>query len=225
MRPTILFAAVIAAAACSSDSSSSPITSTPDPKSPSGLNVSIDSGYADRAAVVATTIPAIVHITLAGQPAPGIAVTWIVTSGHGTVSTAAVTTDATGAATTTWTLGDTAGVNGLEAVISDASATMQATGIAADASALKGASPDSDAVVAGASALISVLATDRFGNAVPGVAVSWTASGGTLTLTSTTTGTNGRAEVAFSSEAAPRSYVITATAAGIAPIAFKISGL
>jgi len=227
MRPSILLVAtILVASACSADSNSSPLTTPPSGStSSSGLNIAVDSGFADRTAVVAATIPAIVHITLAGQPAAGITVTWIVTTGHGTISAASSTTDATGAATTNWTLGDTVGVNNLEAAITGASATMQATSTAAAPAALFAASPDSDAVVAGASTLITVRAADRFGNAVAGVVISWAATGGALTLTSTTTGANGRAEVVFSSEAGPRSYIVTATAPDLAPINFKILGL
>jgi hypothetical protein len=225
MRPyLVFFAAICAAAACSRDltSNSSPST-TGTSTSSSGLNISVDSGFVDRTAVVATAIPAIVHVSLSGQPSAGVAVSWIVPDG-GSVSPASSITDASGVATATWTLGDTARVYTLTAAITGASVTMQATATAGALAGLSRITQDSLILAAGASTLITVRAADKVGNPVAGVAVSWTATGGALTATTTTTGASGNAEVAFSSDATPRSYTVTATAAGFPALTFTLFG-
>jgi len=219
----VFLAAVCAVTACSRDvTSSSPSTSGTSTSS-SGLNISVDSGFTDRTAVVATPIPAVVHVTLSGQPSAGVAVSWIVSDG-GSVSPASSTTDASGEATATWTLGDTARAYTLTATITGASVTMQATATAAALAALSKITQDSLLVAAGASALITVRAADKFGNPVSGVAVSWAATGGALTATTTTSGASGNAEVVFSSDATPRSYSVTATAPGFPALVFTIVG-
>jgi adhesin/invasin len=226
MRPyPVLVAALCAAAACSHDTTSSPSPSTPGTStSSSGLNISVDSAFANRTAVVATLIPADVHVTLSGQPSAGVTVSWIVPAGGGSVSPASSTTDASGVATATWTLGDTARTYTLTAAITGASVTLQATATAGDPAALSKISPDTIVVAAGASTLVTVRAVDKLGNPVAGVVVAWTTTGGALTAATTTTGTSGNAEVAFSSDPTPRSYTVSATAAGLSTATFTVVG-
>lgn len=78
------------------------------------------SGGDGQTAGAGTTLPINPSVLVqATHPAPmplaGIAVTFTVTGGGGSVSTAVVTTDANGIASTGWTLGATAGPNTLEA--------------------------------------------------------------------------------------------------------------
>jgi hypothetical protein len=226
MRPyPFLVAALCAAAACSHDATSSPSPSTPGTStSSSGLNISVDSTFANRTAVVATTIPAAVHVTLSGQPSAGVTVSWIVPASGGSVSPASSTTDASGVATATWTLGDTARAYTLTAAITGASVTLQTTATAGNPAALTRISPDTLVMAAGASTLITVRAADKFGNPAAGVVVAWATNGGALTAATTTTGTSGNAEVAFSSDPSPRSYTISATAAGLGAATFTVVG-
>jgi adhesin/invasin len=220
-----LIAALCVATACSHDTTSSPSPSTPGTStSSSGLNITVDSTFANRTAVVATAIPAAVHVTLSGQASAGVTVSWIVPAGGGSVSPASTTTDASGVATATWTLGDTARVYTLTAAITGASVTLQATARAGDAAVFTKVSSDTLVVAAGASTLITARAVDKFGNPVPGVVVAWTTTGGALTAATTTTGASGNAEVAFSSDPSPRSYTITATAAGLGATTFTVVG-
>src|SRR5690242_14018353 len=109
MRPLhFLVAASLAAAACSRDVTSNSTPTTGPTTSSNGLNIAADSALANQTAVVGTAIVAKVHITQAGQPVSGIAVNWIVPTGGGSVSPTSSTSDASGVAVTTWTLGDTA---------------------------------------------------------------------------------------------------------------------
>lgn len=223
MRPLPIFLAVsLAAAACSRDltSSSSPTSGTS--TSSNGLNIAVDSALANQTAVVGTAIVAKVHVTQAGQPVPGISVNWIVSADGGSVSPASSTTDAGGIASTTWTLGDTARAYTLTAAMSNGSVGVQATAIAGPATTLSKAGPDSLVIAAGASTLLTVRAADKLGNSVGGITVTWSATGGSLTANSTTTGASGKAEVVFSTGPARQTYIVTATAAGLGMQTFVI---
>jgi hypothetical protein len=82
--------------------------------------------------------------------------------------------------------------------------------------------------VSGSSTLLTARATDRGGNPVPGVTITWTATGGALTLTQTTTGASGNADVVFTAGSIggpAASYTVTATAQGIGSVSFKVTGL
>src|SRR5262245_18660406 len=101
MRPfSLVFASTLLSMACgSSAGSTSPTTTTRGGSTgTSALTVRVDSGLSARTAVVGPAVPARIHVTIAGQPALNVAVTWSVTAGAGSVSPATSTTDATGAA-------------------------------------------------------------------------------------------------------------------------------
>jgi len=168
-------------------------------------------------------------VTLSGQPSPNITVTWSALSGNGVVTQATSVTDATGTAKNTWRISDTARVNVLTAAIpSVSSATFQATGLAGPAANIIRVTKDSSATVTGASMLLTVRTTDKGGNPVPGVTVSWTATGGSLTLSQTATGASGNADVVFTagSIGSPATvYTVTAAAPGIGSVSFKVTGL
>jgi adhesin/invasin len=219
--------AVVAIAACGSDNSSTGSTGgvTP-PVTGTTPTLSIDSGFADRTAVVSSVVPAHVHVAVNGVPTAGITVSWSVSTGGGTTNPTTSVSDATGLATTTWTLNDTVRVASLTAAIPNASSvTMQLTTIGGTPSAVAKVSADSIAVVAGASTLLTVRVTDKSGNPVTGAAVTWTSTGGALTTTTTTTGSSGNGQVVFSTDRTPKSYTVTATAIGLGTLSFKVVGL
>ena len=190
----------------------------------SSFTISTDSGFADRTATVGTTIPARVHVTNANVPVPNVTVTWTVTAGNGKVANPTSLTDANGAASTNWTIGDTVRVNTLSASITGGSTTLQVEALGGAATTLVKASPDSSAVVAGASLLLAVRATDKFGNPSPNLPVNWSATNGTLSIAATTTGNSGRAEVVFSTPA-KGSYTVTANGGALGTLTFKVVGL
>jgi adhesin/invasin len=225
----LLATLVAVATSCGSSDDNSGDSGTPtnpnNPSNPSGLNISTDSGFSDRTAVVATALPARVHVTQNGQPAANVTVTWAITAGGGKTAPATSTTDATGATSTTWTIGDTVRVNTLSASVTGSSTTMQVIATAGPGAALARASADSSVVVSGSSLVLAVRVVDRFGNLVANTPVSWTTTGGSLTLSSTTTGPSGRAEVVFSTARIPGAYTVSATSAGIGTVTFKVVGL
>lgn len=226
----LLLAATVAILACGGDGKDSTSPNNPEEPgggttSPAGLNIAVDSGFASRTAEIGSTLPASVHVTRNGVGVADVVVTWIITAGDGSTADASSTTDATGLATTLWTIGDTVRVNKLQATITGASATLEVTPTPGPAVGLAKASPDSSAVVSGGSVLLSVRVVDRAGNSVPGVTVHWSAAAGVLGATSATTGASGRAEVAFTTPSTPGSYTVTASGDGLGSTSFKVVGL
>jgi len=228
MRP-LVFLLVALAVACSSDSSSSGSSSNPTtPTTPTttGYSVTVDSVFATRTAMVGTSLPSEVHVTLNGQPAAGVTITWTVSTGGGTANPTTSTTNSSGVATTVWTLGDTVRTSTLTGgIVAVSAANLSVTTTAGPATAIVRASADSVAVVAGGSTLLTARVTDKSGNAVPGATVTWAATGGSLTPGTSVTGPSGNADVVFSTDGAPKSYTVTATVAGIGALTFKVVGL
>ena len=220
--------ALCAAASCSTDSSASPTGSSGGDGSTSSsnaMNIAVDSAFAVRAAVVGVSLPAKVRVTLNGTPVAGLAVTWTPAARSGTVSAATSATDSTGYAVTTWIVGDSVGTQTLTASITGASINLVAEATAGPATTLTKVTADSSAVVAGASLLLTVRTTDKFGNRVSGVPVAWSSSSGALSVTSTTTGPTGQAEVAFTTEATPGLATVTASVVGFGTATFKVVGM
>ena len=226
--PLFLIAAL--AVACSSDNSgtsgnpSDP--TTPTTPTTNGYSVTVDSVFATRTAMVGTSLPSEVHVSLNGQPAAGVTITWTVSTGGGTANPTTSVTNSTGVASTVWTLNDTVRTATLTGgVVSVSAVNLTVTTTPGPATAVVRASADSVAVVAGSSTLLTARVTDKSGNVVPGVSVAWAATGGALTASTTVTGASGNAQVVFSTDSAPKSYTVTATVAGIGALTFKVVGL
>ncbi len=227
MRP-LVFLLVALAVACSSDSGSgsSGDPTTPTTPSTNGYSVTVDSVFATRTAMVGTSLPSEVHVSLNGQPAAGVTITWTVSTGGGTANPTTSTTNSAGIATTVWTLSDTVRTSTLTGgIVAVSAANLSVTTTPGPATAIVRASADSVAVVAGSSTLLTARVTDKSGNAVPGASVAWSATGGALTPAASVTGSSGNADVVFSTDGAPKSYTVTATVAGIGALTFKVVGL
>ncbi len=115
------------------------------------------------------------------QPLPGASVTFTVTTGGGSVSPASATTDANGLASTSWTLGKTAGNNVLTVAAGTASTTIAASGVASRPGSVSGVTGDNQTAAANTAVTLppAVRVNDANGNAVEGVAVTFSvASGG-----------------------------------------------
>jgi len=216
------------AVACSSDSNSGSDTTPTTPTTPAAnaYSVSVDSAFATRTAMVGTNLPSEVRVSQNGQPASGVTVTWTVSTGGGTANPTTSITNSAGVASTVWTLSDTVRTATLTGgIVSVSSANLVVTTTAGPATAIVKVGADSVAVVAGSSTLLTAKVTDKTGNAVSGATVTWTASAGSLTTSSTISGSSGNAQVVFSTDAGPKSYTVTATVAGIGALTFKVVGL
>jgi adhesin/invasin len=195
-------------AACSSDSTS---------PAPVATSIVIASGTAQTATVgTALATPVVATVTdQSGNPIVGIVVTFAPSTGAGTVSTNQVTTDLTGSASVTWTLGTVAGTDSM----------MVSAGTLTPVSALATATPDVPAaltIVEGnnqsapvgttLASTLEVKVTDRFGNVIPNATVQWSDdAGGTLSATTSVTDANGIAQVQYTlgSTSGPEDVVAT----------------
>ncbi len=214
---------LLAVAACSSDNGGSGGTG-PGNTPGTAYSVSADSSFLDRTAPIGTSLDTKVHVELGGLPQANVTVSWFTAAGSGATSAKTSTTDASGNALITWTLSDTARVNTLTATAGTGSVNLTATSTPGPATAISAATADSTLLVAGASTLLSVRVVDAFGNRVPGIQVSWSTTGGSLSAPSSTTGSTGSADVVFITTASPATYSVTAAAPGLSPVSFKVVG-
>ena len=163
----------------------------------------------------------------AGNPKAGESVGFVVTSGGGSVSPTSVTTGVNGQAATRWTVGTSAAqVNTVTATrVGLPSVTFTTTVAAGPANAVT--KVGTDPVNLSASAVVDsirVLVTDRFGNARPGetVAFAVTAGAGSISPSTVTTGSDGRAAARWTlGQASSTLNVATATRAGFASVTFS----
>ncbi|MBI4545257.1 MAG: PQQ-binding-like beta-propeller repeat protein [Gemmatimonadetes bacterium] len=161
-----------------------------------------------------------------GTGVSGTAVTFAAVSGGGSISPSSATSDASGLASATWTLGTTpitntatasaAGLSGSPVTFTAsarAGAPAQLTKVRGDTQmgAVNGALTDS----------LVVRATDSFGNAVAGAAVSWaaTAGGGSVSPASSSTDASGQAKTRWTLGTGV-TQTATASAAGVTAVTF-----
>jgi hypothetical protein len=200
--------ALLFIAACSSDSTS---------PAPVATSIVIASGTTQTATVgTALATPVIAKVTdQSGNPIVGIVVTFAPSAAAGTVSTNQVTTDLTGSASVTWTLGTVAGTDTL----------MVSAGTLTPVSVVATATPDVPAaltIVAGnnqsapidstLATTLEVKVTDRYGNVIPNATVQWSDdAGGTLSATTSVTDANGIAQVQYTLGPTPGPEDVVAT--------------
>jgi adhesin/invasin len=215
-------AALAIGAACGSDATS-PSTPPPGNTASDGTTISVDSAVNAQTAVAGSTITVFVRVKNAsGAPVAGVTVRWNVATGGGTVPDTTSLTDASGIASTPWTLGTKAGSNTLGANIPGAAVPISATSLVGPLSLLAKQSPDSQNVAATGSVLLVARSTDASGNPIANVTVDWTSTGGTLSPMSSTTGVSGNSSVNFTTAPGAARYIVTATTAGAAPVSFIV---
>jgi hypothetical protein len=204
----------LVAAACSSDNT------TTTPPTPVASTVTIVSGNAQTGTVAtAAGTPVVVQVKdQNGDPIAGVQVNFTVTGG-GTLGTPTATTDASGNASTTVTLGNKSGVDSVNAAVSGVSQTtlFTLTAAAGAPSELVIVSGNNQSGTAGtnlASTLV-VQVTDQFGNPIPGATVDWTTTAGTLVATAqSTSDANGMISDALQLPATAMGVTVTATLHG-----------
>ena len=194
-----------------------------------GATISLATGN-NQAGVAGSTLGSPFVVTAknaGGTPVAGLAVTFTVTSGGGTLSASTVPTDAQGQAQSTLTLGKIAGVNLVTASASASGSpiTFTATGKPGAAAQVALASGNNQNGAAGSplAAPLVVTVTDANANAVQGFSVTFavTAGGGTLSATSVATNASGQGQTSLTLGTAGANTV-TAAATGLAgsPVTF-----
>jgi hypothetical protein len=153
----------------------------------------------DLSAAVGNPLPLSVKVTGAsGEAVPGVTVLWTVSSGGGSVSPASSVTDASGVATTTWTMGPSSGSQTAMARF-DASHFVTFTATATPGPALAvHVTPDSTTLASfGDTTRLTATATDANHNPVPATWQSLDPSIATVNSASgvVTAVSNGRARI------------------------------
>jgi adhesin/invasin len=183
-----------------------------------------------QATTVGTPTPQAVSVVVTdqnGNPIQNASVTWTVVNHAGTTGSATSTTDASGTASTTWTVDTIARTDSLTASIaSGGSVTITAIGQAGAATSATKVSGDAQTDSSThTSAPFVIKVTDKYGNAVSGVVVAWVVTGGgTLSAASTTTDVTGMTSTTLVLGSVPGPYVITATAGILAAVTFNLTG-
>lgn len=185
----------------------------------------IDAGNGQRGTVgTALAAPVSARVTDAGGNAvPGAPVTWTVLSGGGQITTSRQTTDSTGHAFASWTLGGTGGQQTAKAAIATGlSAAINAAAAPGSPSQLILVSGSGQTGLVGAplGALLSVRVLDAYGNGVPNTAVSFNATQGSIVSLAGTTDSSGTLLARWTLGNTPGLQSALAFVVGTAPVTF-----
>lgn len=171
-------------------------------RSPSAI-VIVSGNNQNGNAGTALALPITVQVNdKKGDALKGADVTFAVTGGGGSVQTATVTTNSSGQAATSWTVGTAVGVaNNATAAVSGVTtpATFNASVLAGAVSGVTVVSGDAQAGPVGGALTnpVVVEAHDAFNNVVAGAVVTWTPSGGSVQNASVTTNGQGQASATW----------------------------
>lgn len=175
--------------------------------------------------------PVVVRITdRLDQPIQGVAVTFAVTGGGGSVDPTADTTGVTGEAAATWTLGPAVGSNTLEVTIGGiAPVSFTATAMTGPPATVAAAGGDGQTATVDTpvSTAPSVIVTDAGGRAVEDVTVTFQVAtgGGSVTEGTQTTDATGTATVgAWRLGQTAGQNTLTATVSGLPAVPFAATG-
>ncbi len=221
LLPTI--AALAFAGACGSteprvDVTPATITGTP-----------TDTIHATVGSTVVTPLTVVVK-NKAGSPIDSAVVTFAVTGGGGSVSAASVRTDVNGQATTSWTLGPTAGVQTASATATGlTSVSFVAIAAAGAPATVTKAGGDAQSAFAGSNVPVapSVKVADALGNPLQNVLVTFAVAsgGGSVTGGLANTNASGIATVgSWKLGGAIGANTLTATAGSLTAVTFTATG-
>lgn len=183
-----------------------------------------------RAGQPLTVGPSVRVLDRFGNPVANATVTFVVTGGGGSLLGAEQRTNANGLATVGgWTLGTTPGTNTLEARVNGTTvATFSVAGLAGAPATITRTSTDSLIVRAfqQASEAFGVVVRDSAGFAVRGATVTFAINeggGGTLSATSVTTDSLGRASARFTGTGRIGTSTVTVRVAGLEAVTYTIT--
>jgi hypothetical protein len=148
-----------------------------------------------------SAVPSVLVSDSSSQPLAGVAVTFAVTGGGGTITGGAATTNASGIATLgSWRAGTAAGANTVTATVTGLPpVTFTATGAPTAVLTVAKISGDAQIDSAGRTLPLPLVAEarDSFNNVVPGAVVSWSTTDGSLLPTVDTTDVLGQTQAAW----------------------------
>ena len=171
--------------------------------------------------------PLQVTVTTDGAATTGVTVNWSTAAAGGALSPTSTATDANGVASSNWTLGTTSGAQTATVTISGAPGSTVTFNAAADAgeAAVLGEADGNEQTGEINTPLaepVRARVSDEFGNAVPEVAVNWTATGATLSVPTVPSDASGISAVAVTLGGAAGPITIIATSEGLegSPVTF-----
>ncbi|MCU0633551.1 MAG: Ig-like domain-containing protein [Gemmatimonadaceae bacterium] len=210
-----------------------PVTFTATGNAGAASQMLVSAGQGQRAQInrAVATAPAVVIRDAFGNPVSGVAVTYAIGQGGGTVVGGRATSDAQGiAAVGAWFMGETPGTNTLTATATGlASITFTATADPGRPTSMTANSATNQSAQAGQAVAEppSVIIRDIAGNPVPGVSVSFAVTTGNGSVV------GGAATTSASGVATVSSWIlgttsginrVTATAAGLPSVVFTATG-
>ncbi len=201
------------------------------PRTPGAVAIVTGGSQSATVGAPVAAAPSVVVTDTEGRPMSGVAVTFAVASGGGSVTGGSATTNGSGVATAgSWTLGTSAGANSLTASAAGLPAvTFSATGIAGPPAALIVSAGSGQAAVAGSALGIApaVLVRDAFANPVANVTVSFAvASGsGSVAQASPTTNASGIASTPWILGTAAGTNTMNVSAGTLAPVTITATGI
>ena len=215
----LTFAVLVATqAACGNDSST-------DPSKP-GAMAAVSPDSQTTAAGVKMSQPLVVRVTGGGEtPIAGTSVSWTIGTGGGSLSDTASTTDAEGLAQTTYTPGTVPATANVSANVGSLRTNFKVVLVAGPPAELLKFGSDNPAAVAGSKLTLSVKLADAFGNGIADQTVTWSAAGGSISATTSTTDKGGVASVTYTLGADPGTYTLTATFEGVPATAFSVKAI
>ena len=139
------------------------------------------------------SIPLVAAILNAdGSPLPNVPVRWSVTSGGGSLETVVDTTDANGRASTIYRSPAIVGTATVTASAAQQGRPFTVLIVADTTGSLLAYGGNGAAALVGVPLTLTARATDRFGNPMSGVNVTWSSTSGQLQVTSGTTDSTGK---------------------------------
>src|SRR5205807_2221790 len=199
-----------------------------------GASQMTPAGGDGQTGTVGTTLPTQLSVRVADQfnnPVAGVTVTWTPATGSGSVNPTTSTSDGSGIAATTWTLGTAAGTQTVQATGAGSPVPFSATATAGGAATIAANSPTSQSATAGTAVRSppSVIVKDANGNPVAQVAVTFAVApgNGSITGASQTTNASGVATVgSWTLSATAGSNTLTATSGTLSgsPVTFTATG-
>ena len=201
--------------------------------------IAVNAGNNQSATVNTTvgTTPSVIVKDVHGNPKAGVAVTFAVASGGGSITgtNPAITNTSGVAAIGTWKLGTATGTNTLTASatgLTGSPITFTATGTAGAATQIAISAGNSQSATVSTALAVdpAVLISDAFNNPVSGASVTFAVAsgGGSVTGSPATSGTNGIATItAWTLGATAGANTLTATKTGLtgSPITFTATGV
>ncbi|MEZ4412098.1 MAG: Ig-like domain-containing protein [Gemmatimonadales bacterium] len=206
----------------------SPITFTASVVAGAASKIALSSGNA-QTAVVGTALSNPLAVLVSDQydnPVAGATVNWAAGAGSGATAVASSMTNASGIATSGWTIGTVAGTGNQSATATAAGlagspVNFTASATAGPAATLAISSGDNQSAVAGSPlpAGLVVLVTDAYTNPVSGVTVNWAAAtgGGSVSAPTSVTSATGLATVSWTLGGTIGGQTATASVAGTTP--------